>query len=177
MDPDVRREAARRLGRDPDAADALGRAFGAERDSGVREAILVALVRIGGAGAVEALLPYLWSDDAALRTGALDALRDLPQSADYLPALLDDPDPDLRVLAAEVARAMPAGPALLCRSLLREHDPNVCAAALDVLAEVGGPDCLPSLRACAERFAAEPFLRYAVATAIARIGGPPASGS
>lgn len=176
-DPEARRGAACRLADDPGAADALGQAFGGERDPGVREAILTALVQIGGAGAVEAALPYLRSDDAALRTGALDVLRAVPRSVEYLPALLDDPDPDLRVLAAEVARAMPTGAPLLCRHLLREHDPNVCAAALDVLAEIGGPDCLPSLRACAERFAAEPFLRYAADMAIAQIGGGRSSGS
>ncbi|WP_176556348.1 HEAT repeat domain-containing protein [Rubellimicrobium rubrum] len=177
VDAHVRRGAARRLSVDPGAADALGRAFGVEGDPSVREAILAALVRIGGVRAVEAVLPYLRSDDAALRTGALDVLKSLPESVECLPALLDDPDADLRVLAAEVARAMPNGAALLCRRLLHEHDPNVCAAALDVLAEIGGPDCLPSLQVCAERYVSEPFLRYAVATAVARIGGSQAPGS
>lgn len=179
VDPEVRRHAARVLASKPNAVEPLGEALGSERDPTVREAILTALVQIGGPAAVEALLPYLRSDDAALRTGALDAVQNLPASLDRLPMLLDDPDPDLRILAAEVARAMPAaaGARLLCQRLAREEDPNVCAAALDVLAEVGGPDCLPILRACAERFAAEPFVSYAVGMVIARIAGSPAPGS
>ena len=178
-EPEIRRQAAHALAADPGAAEALGRAYGTERDPTVREAILTSLVRIGGPGAVEAIIPYLGADEAALRTGAVDALRSLPDTLDRLPMLLEHPDPDLRILAAEIARSMPAasGATLLCRHLAVEHDPNVCATALDVLAEIGGPDCLPTLRACADRFAAEPFLRYAVGVAMARIAGPQATGA
>ena len=178
-EPEIRRQAAHAMATDPGAAEALGRAYGTERDPTVREAILTSLMRIGGPAAVEAIIPYLGADDAALRTGAVDALRSLPDTLDRLPRLLGDPDPDLRILASEIARSMPAasGATLLCRHLAGERDPNVCAAALDVLAEIGGSDCLPALQACADRFAGEPFLRYAAAAAMARIAGPRATGA
>ena len=47
---------------------------------------------------------------------------------------------------------------------------NVCAAAVDVLAEIGAPDTLPSLVRCAARFADRPFLGFAVKVASERIG-------
>jgi hypothetical protein len=52
-----------------------------------------------------------------------------------------------------------------------EQHPNVCAAAIEVLAEVGTRDALPVLERCAVRFAATPFLPFAVSVAIARITG------
>ena len=55
------------------------------------------------------------------------------------------------------------------RLLEHEQHPNVCAAAIDVLAEVGTRDAVPALQACAERFAGMPFLPFAVSIAIARI--------
>lgn len=170
-DPELRRRAARSLGARPDSAAALGRALGNQAETDVREAILEALVRIGGEDAVAALLPHLGSDDAALRGGVLGALQDLPEALPHLPALLADPDPDIRILATEIARAMPsaASAGLLCAMIVREPLPNPCAAAVDVLAEIGSPDCLPALRACAERFEGEPFLLFAIQTTMARL--------
>ena len=54
-------------------------------------------------------------------------------------AALADGDPDVRILATELARNMPAADAthLLCGLLEHEQHPNVCAAAVEVLAEVG----------------------------------------
>jgi hypothetical protein len=68
---------------------------------------------------------------------------------------------------------MPAPEAtrLLSGLIEREPHPNVCAAAIDVLAEVGTPDAIPALRSCATRFATTPFLPFAVSVAIARIAG------
>jgi HEAT repeat protein len=170
-EPGRRLRAARALGVHPASVAALGRALGHETEPDVRNAILGALVRIGGEGAVSALLPYLRSDDAALRGGVLGALQDLPESLAQLPALLADRDPDIRVLAAEIARSMPniAATELLCRMIEKEPLPNPCMAAVDVLAEIGSPDCLPALLACEARFGAEPFLLFAIRTTIARL--------
>ncbi|WP_210528132.1 HEAT repeat domain-containing protein [Rubellimicrobium arenae] len=172
-DPEARRAATRLLPPNPESAGPLGRMLAHERDGSVREAILTALARIGGDAAVAALLPHLRSDDAALRSAALTTLQGLPATLAQLPALLADEDPDIRVLAAEIARAMPAGEAaaLLCGMIAREREPNPCAAAVEVLAEIGGPDCLPVLEACAGRFASEPFLGFAIRAASARISG------
>ena len=41
---------------------------------------------------------------------------------------------------------------------------------MDVLADIGLPEAVPSLRRCAERFPAEPFLAFAIRVAGDRIG-------
>ena len=140
----------------------------------VREAIMTALMRIGDAASVEAILPYLRSQDAGLRAAAIEALQALPEAiAPFMAPLLSDSDFDVRLLATELARNMNASEAtgLLCGLIEREQHPNVCAAAIDVLTEVGTPAALPSLQKCAARFAATPFLPFAISVAIARISG------
>ncbi len=164
--------AARVAGEAPGGVQALGHALITETNSRVREAIFTSLVRTHGAEAVAVILPHLRSDDAHLRTGALDALRAMADSAtSQLPALLSDPDPDVRLLACEILRGLPSDDAttLLCEMLEREDQVNVCAAAIEVLTEIGGSEALPVLSACAARFANEPFLIFSIKTASARI--------
>jgi hypothetical protein len=60
---------------------------------------------------------------------------------------------------------------LLCDLIEHEPHPNVCAAAIEVLAEVGTPEALPVLERCSLRFASTPFLPFAISLAIARISG------
>ena len=123
-------------------------------------------------------MPCLRSDDASLRTGALDALRAMPRRAvaPHLPRLLADPDADVRLLSCELVRDLPAergqrGCCAICST--RETETNVCAAAVEVLAEIGGPEALPALARCAERFADDPFLAFAIKVATDRIGAQP----
>ncbi|HEY0328433.1 MAG TPA: HEAT repeat domain-containing protein [Rhodopseudomonas sp.] len=172
-DPDRRWNAARGLGT-AGAAPALAAALAAEQVPQVREAIMTALLRIGDADAVAALLPALRAQDAALRACAVEALQAMPQATlPFMTALLSDPDSDVRILATELARNMPAetATALLSDLLQREPHPNVCGAAIDVLAEVGTTAAIPALRACAARFAEVAFLRFAAAVAIDQISG------
>ena len=151
----------------------LGLALATEADERVREAIFTSLARIDGPESLEVVLPCLRSDDANLRTGALDALRLMCASAaSRLESLLHDPDTDVRILACDLARDMAPDVATALLSAVIEADPevNVCAAAVDVLAEVGGAGALPSLARCAERFPDQPFLAFAVRVASERIG-------
>jgi hypothetical protein len=169
---DERWAAARAAAESPAAARALGAALANERDARVREAMFTSLRRIATAESVEILLAFLRSDDAAMRTGALDALRSMKEGVEgYLPSLLTDSDADVRLLACEIVRDLPgAGPArLLCDLLAAETHPNVCAAAVEVLAEVGSAEALPVLEACQERFAATPFLVFSIKVAADRI--------
>jgi HEAT repeat protein len=143
-----------------------------EADLRVREAIFTSLVRIGSRDAVEAVIFCLRGDDAALRTGALDAMRAMIGAVHpVLPSLLADPDADIRVLACDLARELPSADAtkLLCDVLSRETEANVCAAAVDVLADVGGAAALPVLETTAARFGDVTFLRFAVKIALERI--------
>ena len=174
--PDVesRWMAARALSGDAAAVPALARTLGRETVPRVREAIMTALIRVGNAASVEAILPYLRSQDAGLRAAAIEALQSLPEAiAPFMAPLLSDGDSDVRLLATELARNMNASDAtgLLCDLIEREQHPNVCAAAIDVLTEVGTPAALPALEKCAARFAETPFLPFAISVAMARISG------
>jgi HEAT repeat protein len=133
---------------------------------------MTALIRVGNEASVMALMPYLRSPDAGRRGAAIEALQALPQAtAPFMAALLADGDSDVRILAMEIVRGIPGPEAvrLLCGVLEHEQHANVCAAAIDVLAEVGTRDALPALEACAIRFAGTPFLPFAVSIAVARI--------
>jgi HEAT repeat protein len=164
--------AARSLAAKPDAVGILGEALARERDGRVREAIFTSLTRLGSAESVEAIMPHLRSDDAGLRAGALDALRGMINTVrPHLPALLTDPDPDIRVLCCDLVRELSAADAteLLCGVLEREREANVCGAAIDVLAEIGTPAALPALEKCAARFRDQGFLTFAIEVAAERI--------
>ena len=169
--PDQRWAAARALSGAGDAA-LLAAALATEADARVREAVLSGLARAGTDESLDAILPLLRSDDASARTSALDALRAMPATvAARLPRLLEDEDADVRLLACELAREIPAEQAMpvLAGLLARDPHPNVCAAAVEVVAEVGTPDILPALEACAARFPDEPFLTFATRAAADRI--------
>jgi HEAT repeat protein len=172
-DADARWHGARALGGIAGGARTLAAALGRETDPRVREAIFTSLVRIGDDGCIDAMVRALRSDDANLRSGALDALRATPGAAGArLPALLADADPDVRLLACELGRDLPSDEAtrLLSALLDREAEANVCAAAVDVLAEIGDAQALPALGRCGARFGDQPFLRFAIDAAARRIG-------
>jgi HEAT repeat protein len=169
---EVRWTAARALGGVAAAVPALAAALGSEQAPRVREAIMTALMRVGDEASVGALVPYLRSEDAGQRSAAIEALQSLPEAvAPFMAALLADADADVRIMATELARNMPPKDAtrVLSGLLEKETHPNVCAAAVEVLAEVGTRDAVPALNACAARFAGVPFLPFAISTTIARI--------
>jgi HEAT repeat protein len=164
--------AARAVSGDGRFVRSLADALQSESVPRVREALLTSLVRIGSTESVAAVLPLLRSDEASLRVAALDALRIMVRGQDeLLPPLLHDTDVDVRILSCDLARALPDGraTALLCDVLRSEPDPNVCAAAVEVLAEVGRDDALPVLAVCAAKFSSTPFLVFAIQVASDRI--------
>jgi HEAT repeat protein len=173
-DPQERWRAARALGGRAAAVPALAEALTLERVANVREAIMTALMRVGDAASVQALLPSLRVQDPGQRGAAIEALQALPGAiVPFLETLLQDDDSDVRILATELARNLPGADATRVLSALLQREPhaNVCAAAIEVLAEVGTPDAAPALQACAKRFADSPFVPFAVAVALARISG------
>jgi HEAT repeat protein len=173
-DAEARWSAASVLGGRANAVPVLAAALSKERVPHVQEAIITALMRIGDKASILVLLPYLRSRDPSQRASVIEALQALPGTIPpFMASLLGDSDSDVRILATELARPLPEADAtgLLCGLLEREQHPNVCAAAIEVLAEVGTREALPALRSCAERFAGTPFLPFAVSVAIARISG------
>jgi len=171
--PDERWQAARALIDMPGGIALLGAGLATEADIRVREVIFTGIARNATPAGAALLLPLLRSEDASLRSGALDALAAMPAAmlAGRLPELLHDADPDVRLLACELARGLPSEDAtrLMVDLLERESEPNVCAATVDVLAEIGGPQALPVLQRNAERFASSPFLAFAIEIAVKRI--------
>ncbi len=171
-DPAARRWAARDLAAHPGAADALADALEGERDPAVRQALLDALAAIGGEAVAERLIPLLRSEDAGLRNGVIEVLQGMPEAvAPRMARLLEDEDPDVRIFAVDICRSLPHPdtPRWLAALLGRERHVNVVGTALDVLAEIGGPEELPAIRAVAERFADEPFVAFSAKVAIRRI--------
>jgi HEAT repeat protein len=165
--------AARSAAETPEGLSLLTHALAVERVPRVREAMFTALAKIATPESASVALPYLRSEDAALRTQALDALRAMPAvAAEHLSQLLDDSDPDVRLLACEIARALPTGDAsrVLGELIEKETNSNVCSAAIEILAETGDVASLPILARCAARFPNDPFLTFAVKTASGRIG-------
>jgi HEAT repeats len=171
-DPDARRRAVRSLGHDRQDVPVLMGALEFERDPAVLEAIFSALEAIPEAASPLASL--LRSDDARLRNDAVEALQAMPDAIrPLLPGLLADPDADVRILSVEVSRCLPAEEtvSLLCGLLTFEGNPNVCTTAVEILAEAGTAEAVPTLRRLAERFPTEPMLSFAVRIAIERITG------
>lgn len=178
VDADERWAAARAATDVEGTIDTLATALRTESDARVREAIFSSLARFDSRESAEALLSALRSDDAMLRSGALDAMRVMTQGlVDLLPAMLADDDVDVRILSCELARGLPnsQGASLLYPLLDRETDVNVCAAAIDVITEIGGPDAVAPLTRCAKRFENSPFLIFAATIAVDRIATHSAS--
>lgn len=168
--------AARAMGSDPASVEILAAVLPSETVPHVREAILTGLARAGTPAAAALILPLLRSDTARDRTLALDALRTMPAAiGSLLPTLLHDPDPDVRLLASDLARILPpeAATAILVAVLTEDGEANVCAAAIEVLSESGSREALPALRLVAARFPEDPFISFAAEAAILRIGSDP----
>lgn len=173
-DPAARRRGARGLAAHPAAVGDLSGRLAIESDDAVRETIFTALIEIGDDAAAQALTPLLRSEDARLRNGAIEALQQLPdQTAPLIVELLEDPDSDVRIFAVNVVDALrhPKTHEWLHKVIRAENHVNVLGAAVEALAEIGSPDMIPDLEALADRHPDEPFLRFAVKTAVRRIRG------
>lgn len=173
----VARQLGTETGHTAQIADALRR----ESDPRVREALFSALAKSPDPAAIDVLVAFIRAAEAHLRTGALDALSTRSDAvAARLGDLLDDPDPDVRILSCDLARRLPGAEATrqLCELLDREQTINVCAAAVEVLSAVGEPAALPALRAAKARFTQDEFLGYTIDAAIRAIGNesPPGGG-
>lgn len=169
-----RRRAARELGAFPEAGPLLCAHLGREPAASVRAVILTTLIRLKSPAVVEGLLPLLRSEDSGLRNGAIEALQEMPDEVEpHVADLLADPDSDVRILTVNMLSLLPHPKAPDWLAEVVAHDPhiNVCAAAVDGLAEIGNERAVAPLQALAARFPEVPFMRFAAAAAIRRIGG------
>ncbi|VXC32161.1 HEAT repeat domain-containing protein [Sphingomonas sp. 8AM] len=152
---------------------ALCRRLAVETSASVREAILAALIRHRSPAIAAALLPLLRTDEAPLRNAAIEALAEMPDEvAPHVEALLADPDSDVRIFAGNMLGVLPHPRAAewLLTALADDHV-NVCAAAIDGLAEIGAPSTADALEAVPARFPGNSFVAFAVRIAVRRIRG------
>ena len=169
-----RRRAARDLGAFPEAGPLLCAHLEREPAASVRAVILTTLIRIKSPAVAEGLLPLLRSEDSVLRNAAIEVLQEMPAEVEpHVTGLLADPDSDVRILAVNMLSLLPhpKAPDWLAEVVAREAHVNVCAAAVDGLAEIGNENAIVPLQALAARFPEVPFIRFAAAAAIRRIGG------
>ena len=140
----------------------------------VREIMLTTLVRLGDPAAVAGLVDCLRSDNVALRNEAIEAMKQLPDEvAPLMAGLLGDTDPDVRIFAVNVLESMrhPQVEAWLIGVIQTESQVNVCAAALDVLSEVGTASAREPMQQVKARFADEPYIQFAADLALNRVQG------
>lgn len=174
-DPVVRRWAVRDLGNTPQAATLLCQHLLTEQDHAVREVIFTTLGREGSDAVAQGLVPLLRSEDPGLRNAAIEVLSTMPHvMGPHIDRLLHDPDTDVRIFTLNVLNELrhPDVARWVHRVLEQDAHVNVVAAALEVLAESGTPEALPSIAKARQRFMDDPFIGFAADLAQQRIETP-----
>lgn len=169
-----RRWAARDLIQFPQAVPELLECLENEPDPTVREAIFVTLTQTDSSDAVNGLVACLRSEEANLRNDAIEALKLMPDSvAAVMHELLHDSDPDVRIFAVNILESLRHTKVEEWLLDVIQHDGhvNVCATAVDLLAEVGSVAAEKPLLALRGRFPEEPFMHFAIDLALSRIKG------
>jgi HEAT repeat protein len=172
-EPAPRRRAARALASREDGIPILCEHLQHEPAMSVRSIIITSLIQSHLPAAVENLIRLLRSENTALRNEAIEALQEMPEVGPYMESLLTDPDSDVRIFAVNILAVLPhpKAPEWLRKVILDEPHVNVCAAAVDCLAEIGDADSIAALKQLRLRFGNHPFMSFAIDATIARIGG------
>jgi len=168
-----RRWAARDLVNYKEASKYLIEQLMKEEDISVREVIISSLLRIKDEVAIKGLIECLRSDDAHLRNSAIEALKEIPEEVSpYIEKLLQDKDPDVRIFTINILESLrhPKVIKWLIEVIEKDENVNVCATALDLLAEVGTEEAIPAIKKVKERFKNEPYIQFASDIALRRIG-------
>lgn len=178
-EPGTRRQAAVDLGTvsqedQGQAISALLAALAVETVPGVQDALLGQLARHDRPEVAAGLVPYLASEDATMRNGVVGALARIPQAMLlYLPSLLQDQDPDVRILTVMVLAQMevPEAESWLTEIALHDTNHNAVAAAIGELVPIAGARCTDTLVAAGEKFPQDPFIQFTVKRSLATIAG------
>jgi HEAT repeat protein len=172
--PKERRWAARDLADYKEASSYLVEQLMKEKDIAVREIIISSLLAIGDEIAIAGLINCLKSDDAHLRNSAIEALKQVSEKVSpYIEKLLQDREPDVRIFAVNILESLrhPNVVKWLIEVIEKDENVNVCATALDLLAEVGTEEAIPAIKKVKERFKNEPYIQFASDIALKRISG------
>ncbi len=174
-DPRMRRWAAKDLAQYAgDASPILVKQLLKESEKSVREVILTSMTQIGDQVTVEGLVKCLRSEDAMLRNEAIQVMKNLPESvAPIMSDLLNDPNDDVRIFAVNILESLrhPHVEQWLIDVVENDSNVNVCAAAVDLLGEVGTEKASSSLHTVKDRFPNEPYIFFAADLALKRIRG------
>jgi len=145
-----------------------------EASPSVRAVLFTTLIHLQSPAVAVRLAALLRSDDAPLRNAAIEALQEMPDAfAAHLQELLADDDSDVRIFAVNILGALRHTQAPVWLAGVVRSDPhvNVCAAAVDGLAEVGGLEALADLEDLRRRFDGNAFMEFAIDAAMRRIRG------
>jgi len=173
-EPSVRRAAARGLAAYPEAAMAACDRLEVEGSPSVQAVLFTTLIHLQSPAVAGRLAALLRSEDAPLRNAAIEALQEMPDAvAPHFKNLLSDGDSDVRIFAVNILGALrhAQAPEWLAGVVRADQHVNVCAAAVDALAEIGGPEALEDLDALRHRFHGNTFMEFAIDAAIRRIEG------
>lgn len=171
-DPQVRRWAVRDLSTYAEANSVLATRLKIENNGSVRTAILDTLAKFADDISMAALVDCLRSNDAALRNEAIDVLKSEPEHvAQIIDSLLNDEDSDVRIFAVNILESLRHQNVekWLINVIENDEHLNVCAAAVDLLSEVGTENALNALENLKARFADEPYICFSVDLALQRI--------
>jgi len=171
-DATVRRHAAQKITPCLDATTVLISRLKREGNTAVREAILNSLQQLHDPSISIGLADCLRSEDVALRNDVIEAFKQLGDvAAPILHSLLTDPDPDVRILTVNILNSehYPEAESWLIEIIERDEHMNVCAAAVDLLCEVGTEVAIDSLVHLKARFAHEAYIQFAADLALKRI--------
>jgi HEAT repeat protein len=168
-DPESRRRAVLDLSDRVDALSALVARLGVETDLTVREALCTQLARHDRPEVVDGVIEHLASDDAGLRNAVAELLAKTPTAtARRLPALLADPDPDVRILTVTVLGSLRLAEVeeWLTGLVRTDPDPNVVSAAIGELVPLVGARSEQVMYAARDRFPTDPFITFSVTRAL-----------
>jgi HEAT repeat protein len=174
LSEDVRaRLAAVRDAMEANSAQELATLLIGEADGFVRETALTHLARLDGEFPAQALVRLMREGDTALRNAAIETLGSLGERAiDALAGVLVDADVDARIYALTALQLIesPRAAEVALDAALKDADVNVCAAAIDVVAESGARAMAAALSEVAARFPDRPYIAFAAHAAQHRLG-------
>ncbi|MEO0031696.1 MAG: lyase HEAT-like repeat [Pseudomonadota bacterium] len=171
-DAPMRRRAVQALSGDPASVDTLIAVIRDDADNMVRQAAFVALAGLNTGPAAQGVAALLSEADPALRNGALETLAAMPEhAAPLLEPLGRHDDPDVRIFAVLLAGELDyaATADWLLDLGARERDANVCSNLAEALGGCGRGEAVAVLDTIRARFPEEPFLAFAVDTALQRL--------
>ena len=170
-DPDVRRRAAEDLaeGNDQNVLAVLSIAL-QDENKGVEDAVSRSFLSIGGVAAARAIVYHIEDENITSRNLAAKLLVKLGENSVHaLVPYLRSENKDVRKLAVDILGDIKSKePVYYLLPLLNDTDPNVIAAALEALGNIGSNAAIEPISDTYEQY---PFARIMAIEALGKIGG------